>query len=184
LPSGGYPLNTARKPPPKKFWYIFAAVLIVVGIAVSAVGITNIANSFGQLPSAEHTFTSGGSTTVHVEADQKMLIYIENTSASGRRHIDCASTGGASGGVQLQRYQDSLSLNEWDAAFTLTAGTSGDYTVTCTGAPNDTFGIGEDPGVGDMFGAVLASIAGMLPVIVGLSVLTVCLWLRRRRRRA
>jgi hypothetical protein len=47
--------------------------------------------------------------------------------------------------------------------------------------PSDTFGVGEDPGVGTVFGAALASIARAFPVVVGLSALTVTARLRRRR---
>jgi hypothetical protein len=81
----------------------------------------------------------------------------------------------------LKQFDGSLTINQWDATFAVTPNESGEYTIRCTGAASGTFGVGEDPGLGTVFGAVLASIAGVLPLIVGLSMLTVTAWLRRRR---
>jgi hypothetical protein len=109
------------------------------------------------------------------------VVYVANATAAGGHRVYCDTTGGQRGDVELKRFEGSLTMNQWDATFTVTPNKSGDYTIRCTGAPSDTFGVGEDPGLGTIFGAVLASIAGALPLIVGLSVLTVTAWLRRRR---
>jgi hypothetical protein len=180
-PPGAYPMPPARKPPPKKVWYAVAAVLIVVGLIVCGVGIGIVVNSLGKQPASEHRFGTGESTTVHIDAGETKVVYVANATATGGHRVHCDTTGGDSGSIDMKRYQGSLTLNQWDATFTVTPSKSGEYRIRCTGAPSDTFGVGEDPGLGTIFGAVLASIAGALPVIVGLSVLTVTAWLRRRR---
>jgi hypothetical protein len=171
----------ARKPPPKKHWYAVSAVLIVAGLVISGVGIAVVVNSVGKQPASEHTFTAGGSTTIHIGAGETKVVYVANATAAGGHHVNCETIGGRRGDVELKRYQGRLTLNQWDATFTVTPRNSGDYTICCTGARSDTFGVGEDPDGGTIFAGILASIAGAFPLIVGLSVLTVIAWLRRRR---
>jgi len=82
---------------------------------------------------------------------------------------------------RIQALSGSLTLNQWEATFIITPKKSGEYTIRCTGAPSDTFGVGEDHDGGTILAGVLASIAGASPLIVGLSALTVTAWLRRKR---
>ncbi|MFV8142333.1 hypothetical protein ACNQR7_32720 [Mycolicibacterium senegalense] len=39
-------------------------------------------------------------------------------------------------------YDGGLSLNGWDAIFTVTASQAGEYAVMCEGQPSDRFGVG------------------------------------------
>ena len=117
---------------------------------------------------------------MHIDAGETKVVYVANATAVGGHRVHCDATGG-SGSTEMKQYQGSLTLNQWDATFTVTPSQSGDYTIRCTGAPSDTFGVGEDPGLGGIFASVVAIIAGAFIVIVGLSVLTVIAVLRRRR---
>jgi hypothetical protein len=181
FPPGAYPMPAARKPAPKKYWYAVAAVLTVVGLIVCGVGTAMVVHSIGKQPPGERTFGARGSTTLHIDADETKVVYIANATAAGGHHVHCDTIGGDSGSVQMKQYQGRLTLNQWDATFTVTPSQSGDYTIRCTGAASDTFGVGDDPGIGATLGSVLAIIAGVFFVIVGLSLLTVTAWLRRRR---
>jgi hypothetical protein len=148
---------------------------------VAGIGIGMVVNSLGKQPASEHTFRTGESTTVHIDAGQTKVVYIANATAAGGHHVHCDAIGGDRGSVEMKRYPGRLTQNQWDATFTVTPTQSGDYTIRCTGAPSDTFGVGGDPGLGAMGASVLISIAGTFLVVVGLSALTVTLWLRRRR---
>ena len=178
---GGYPAPPVHKRPPKTYWYVVGAVLTVVGLIVIGVGIAMVASSIGKEPADDHTFPAGGSTTVHIDAGETKVVYVANADAAGGHHVQCHTSGGDAGAIKMSRYDGNLTLNQWDATFTVTPSQGGDYTIRCTGAASDTFGIGEDPGVGTIVGGVLASVAGGLPLIAGLSTLTVTAWLRRRR---
>ena len=137
---GAYPMPPARKPPPKKSWYIVGAVLTVVGLIVAGFGIGVVVNSTGTQPASEHTFRAGGSTTVHIDAGETKVVYIANATAAGAHHVHCDTVGGdsASGSLDMKQYQGRLTLNQWDATFTVTPSQSGDYTIRCTGAPSST----------------------------------------------
>jgi hypothetical protein len=181
FPPGGYPMPPAPKRAPKRYWYAFAAVLTAVGLAVCGVGIGMVVNSIGKQPASDHTFGAAESTTVHIDAGETKVVYVANATAAGGHRVHCDTTGGDSGSIEMTQYQGSLTLNQWDATFTVTPSQTGDYTIRCTGVPTDTFGVGEDPGLGGIFASVVAIIAGAFIVIVGLSVLTVVAVLRRRR---
>jgi hypothetical protein len=170
-----------HKPAPKRYWYAVAAVLTAVGLAVCGIGIGMVVNSIGEQPTSEHTFGAGESTTVHIDAGETKVVYVANATAVGGHRVHCDAAGGDSGSIEMKQYQGSLTLNQWDATFTVTPSQSGDYTIRCTGAPSDTFGVGEDPGLGGIFASVVAIIAGAFILILGLSALTVTAWLRRRR---
>jgi hypothetical protein len=181
LPPSAYPPPPTRKPPPKKLWYVVSAALIAIGLVVIGVGVAMVASSLGKQPTSEHTFRAGGSTTVHIGAGETKVVYVTNATAAGGHRVNCQTTVGERGDAELKRYPGRLTLNQWDATFTLTPRKSGDYTIRCTGAPSDTFGVGEDPDGGTILAGVLASIAGAFPLIIGLSALTVTAWLRRKR---
>jgi hypothetical protein len=156
-------------------------VLIVAGLVVIGVGVGLVANSLGKQPTSEHTFAAEGSTTLHIDAGETKVVYVANATAAGGHRVHCDTIGGERGDVELKQYPGSLTLNQWDATFTVTPSKSGEYTIRCTGAPSDTFGVGEDPDGGTIFAGVLASIAGAFPLILGLWALIVTAWLRRRR---
>jgi preprotein translocase subunit Sss1 len=132
-------MPAARKPTPKKYWYAVASVLTAVGLIVCGVGIGMIVNSVGMQPTSEHTFGAGGSTTVHIDAGETKVVYVANATAAGGHRVHCDTIGGDSGSVQMNRYRGSLTLNQWDATFTVTPSTTADYTIRCTGAASDTF---------------------------------------------
>jgi len=51
--------------------------------------------------------------------------------------------------------------------------------VSCV--PTDTFGVGDDPGMGQIAGAIVATFAGGFLLIIGFSALILTMILRRHR---
>jgi hypothetical protein len=170
-----------RKRPPKKYWYALGAAVAMIGLIVCGVGIAMVVNSMGAQPDGAHTFKSGETTTVHIDSGETMLVYVANADAAGGHHVRCGAAGQDGQAVPMKQYQDKLMLNQWEATFTVTPTQSGEYTFGCTGAPIDTFGVGEDPGVRTIFTDVMTSIAGGFLILLGIAVLTVTAVLRHRR---
>lgn len=185
-PYGGQPVPPPVPPkqPPSKLWYAVGAGLLVIGLAVGAgvfaVGLVDI---LSKRPPAEHTFPSGGSTTVHIDGGATKVIYIDN-GESGRHRVHCDVDGGTTQRPRLERYSGNMTLNEWDASFTIDAVDTGDYTVACTGAPSDTFGVGDKPSVAAFAVTILGGLAGGGLAVTGIVVLVLTAVLRRRRARA
>jgi hypothetical protein len=73
--------------------------------------------------------------------------------------------------VGIEPVVDDITVNNWRAAFTVTAGAPGTYSFTCTGSPGDTFGVGG-PATGGRIGAsvalmVLAGFTGLAGFVTG-----------------
>ncbi|OBI11038.1 hypothetical protein A5714_16965 [Mycobacterium sp. E2462] len=170
------------KPAPRKHWYAVGAGLLAVGIILGAtvfgVGLVTI---LSKRPAAEHTFGSGGSTTVHIDAGATKVIYVDNDEGSGRHRVHCDVDGGSTQRPRLQRYDGNMTLNHWDAFFTIDAVDSGDYTIACTGAPADTFGVGDKPSTAAFVATILGGLAGVGIAVAGIVTLVVTAVLRHRR---
>ena len=86
-------------------------------------------------------------------------------------------------GVRIEPGADEITVNNWRAAFTVTAAAPGTYAFTCTGSPGDIFGVGG-PATGGRIGSSVALIllagatglAGLITGVLGL--------VRRQRSRA
>jgi hypothetical protein len=178
----GYPQPYSGKPAPKKYWYGIGVALLVIGL-LTAVGVFvgALVNIMGKQPSAEHTFASGGSTTVHVNARDTKVVYIANADAAGGHHVHCDTSDSSGQPVQMQRHSGSMTLNQWDATFTFTAPTSGDFTVGCVGAASDSFGVGGEPNPGAFVVGILGALGGGVVVVLGIVTIVITAVLRRRR---
>lgn len=175
----GYPPYRIGRPAPRKFWYGIGALLIalaaVVGLVVAIEGV----HIMSKQPSSDHTFSSGASTTVHIDPGATKVIFMANwdTGAEHRIHCDVSPTAG----VELTRYTGELTLNQWTAFFRLTVSQAGDYTVSCMGSPSDTFGVGDDLRISGLIGAIVGGIASLGLLSLGVVTLVVTAVLRRRR---
>ncbi|WP_102141306.1 hypothetical protein [Mycobacterium hubeiense] len=156
-------------------------MLLVIGLVLAGAGIGMMMRAFGKQPDSEHTFGSGGSTTVRIDAGETKVVFIANAAVAGGHQVHCDTFGEGGRGVEMKQFEDSLTLNQWEATFTITPGTSGNYTVTCMGAASDTFGVGESPGGALLFGSLVGVVGGVIMAMVGISVLVLTAVLRRRR---
>ena len=178
-PHGFYPLPAKR--PPRKFWYAIGAALLALGLALGLVGgVGGVARIKGKQPQSEATFSSGGSTTVHLDPGTRKVLFVADT-ATGGHPVQCVAAGGAVGRVSLNRYTGAMTLNRWQAMFTLEATASGDYTVSCRGAPTDTFGVGGYVSPLALILSVVSSVVGLVLALAGAVTIIVTAVLRRRR---
>jgi hypothetical protein len=181
-PYSGYPPPYSGKQAPKKYWYGIGVALLVVGLLIAVgVFVGALVNVMGKQPSAEHSFASGGSTTVHVNARETKVVYVANADAAGGHHVHCDTSDSSGQPVPMQRYNGSMTLNQWEATFTFSAGTSGDFTVGCVGAATDSFGVGGEPNPGAFVVGILGALGGGGIVVVGIVTIVITAVLRRRR---
>jgi hypothetical protein len=134
----------------------------------------------GLQPQNEATFGNGGSTTVHLEPGAKKVVFIAN-SLAGEHPVRCITTGTSTARVSLKTYEGTMSLNRWRAMFTLDAAQAGDYTVSCIGAPSDTFGVGGYASPAAFVGSLFSIFGGLALALAGAVTTIVAAVLRRRR---
>lgn len=184
LPTPGYfPGYPPRKAPPKKRWYGVGAALIIVGVAVAVIAGVGLTSEFsGAAPEAEHTFASGEMTTVHFDAGETKVIFIANSGEHRDGQCSVGNRGSSGDDLKLENYKGSLTINQWQAVFTVTAQRAADYTVTCEAAASDEFGVGSDAKPTLVVGTILAAFGGCFLFGIGIVALTVTAILRWRRK--
>lgn len=187
-PQGSYPplYQPAYSPPPKrpprKFWFGIGAALIAIGLVLGlGAGVGGVLRVNGMQPRTETIFTTGGSTTVHLDAGARRVLFVVGSAANGGHPVRCVATGAATSRPSLKRYDGEMGLSRWHAMFTIEATESADYTVSCIGAPSDTFGVGGYAGPESFALSVLSIVAGFAIALVGAVTTIVTAVLRRRR---
>lgn len=179
-PAGSYPGPYHRHTSPKRFWYGIGAVLVVLGLVMVGSGAAAVVTTYKQQPGSADTFAAGTSTPVTLAGGERKIVFVTTTSGEHSTHCD-ASSRDPDSGIRIAAFTGSLSLGRWEAVFTLTAQHDGEYTLTCTGAPTDTFGIGGDASVATFLIGMLAIVAGGAFLLLGVVTLTIVA-LRRRHR--
>jgi hypothetical protein len=182
-PGYGYATAPPAKRPPKKLWLGIGAVLFVLGLIGVGLGVSLVVKVMNSPPTAEHTFTAGESTTVHIDAGASKLIFATTGAAQHNLHCDVTSADGI-GGVEITQYDGSFTLNQWTAIFTVHVKQASDYTITCSGQPGDTFGVADDVGVGSLVLGIVCIVGGGGLAILGVIVVIIAAVLRARRRTA
>lgn len=178
----GYPPPAPGKPAPKKYWYGIGGALLAVGLLVAVgVFVGALVSVMGKQPSSEHSFASGGSTTVHVNASQTKVVYIANADAAGGHHVHCDTSDSSGQPVQMARYSGHMTLNQWEATFTFAPSASGDFTVGCVGAASDSFGVGDEPNPAAFVVGILGALGGGGVAVLGIVMIVITAVLRRRR---
>jgi hypothetical protein len=182
-PAGAFPPQPIRsKTAPKRLWYLVGAIVVVLGLAGIGMGASAIVNVINQQPTEEHTFRAGRSTTVQFEAGARKVIF--GSMEATRHYTNCnvSSPDASSGdGVEIRQYNGSLTLNRWEALFTVSVKEAGNYTISCTGGASDTFGVGGHATVVDLFAGIAGLIVGTGVALVGVVALIITAVLRRRR---
>ena len=135
-----------------------------------------------RMPSGEDIFGKGKTTTTSFETGVSRDIFID--SSAGQHHVRCNVAGPPNmvGDVRIDDYSGSLTVGRWRALFTVTTPQRGLYTITCTGAPSDTFGVGEHDPATPIFGGIGALVGGTFVGGIGLLAILVTFFLRRRRK--
>jgi hypothetical protein len=182
-PQPGYGYPPAATKPPKKLWLIIGAVLAVLGLIGVGIGVSLVVTVMNSKPTAEHTFTAGESTNIHIDAGGRKLIFATTDAAQHNLHCDVSSPD-VSSGVLIKPYDGSFTLNQWTAIFTVNVEQASDYTITCSGQPGDTFGVADDVAVGGLVAGILAIVGGSGVTILGIIVLIIAAVVRSRRKKA
>lgn len=133
-------------------------------------------------PDAEHTFGSGEMTTVHFDAGETKVIFAADPGEN--HHVECnvSTRIGSDDDITVDNYDGTLTINQWQAVFTVTVRNASDYTVTCEGAASDEFGVGGDATPGLLVGGIFAIIGGGFLAAFGILTLIVTAILRQRRK--
>jgi hypothetical protein len=163
--------------PRSKTPYVIGVILLVVGV------ISAIASFVGGFSAASDdvagsSFGSGETTAVSLQAGEPKTIYV---STAGRTHVNCHLSGNPDQ-ISLKQYSGELTVNQWEAVFTVSANQSGDHTVTCLGAGDPTFTIGDDAST-PIAVAVGGGVIGGFVAFAG-AVLMLVTFLRRRSKSA
>lgn len=179
-PYGYYPAPAKR--PPRKFWFGIGAALLAIGLVLSlGLGIGGFIRIKDKQPQPETIFSSGRSTSVHLDPENRKILFIAGAAQAGGHPVHCIAAGAGGGRVSLKRYDGNLTLNKWNALFTLDTTQAGQYTLSCVGAPSDTFGVGEYVGPGAFIFSIVSVIAGVVVILAGAVTMVVTAVLRSRR---
>ncbi|MBP3085484.1 hypothetical protein [Mycolicibacterium fortuitum] len=178
-PFPGYP---PRKAPPKKRWYGVGAALLLVGLAVVGFGVFGLATVFDVAPDAEHSFANGEMKTVHFDAGETKVIFVADRGEHDTGQCSISTPTGSDDDIKMDNYEGSLTINQWQALFTVTAQTASDYAITCDGASSGQFGVGGDAKATPLVGGIFAIIGGGFLCVLGIVTLVVIGLLRWRRK--
>jgi hypothetical protein len=175
-PSGpGYPGGPATPVRRSKVPYVIGAVLIVVGI-IGAI----VAAAGGYAAALDSTdakpFGVDTDTAVHLQAGQSKVIYVAASADNTKVHCDIT---GDTGQAHITSFDGGLSVNQWQALFTIAAESTGDYTVTCSAHDDPSFTIGTDASTPIALGVGVGVFSGFV-AFAGVIVLLVT-FIRRRR---
>jgi len=168
---GGAPVLSAKR---SKLPYVIGAVLLVVGILGAIVGIVwGVSGSSDAVDGS--SFASGESTTVTLQANEPKIIYV---SRAERNPVNCHLSGDPAH-ITLTQYGGGLTVDRWEAVFTISADQTGEHTVTCRGAGDPTFTIGNDASTSIVALAVGIIVGGFI-AFAGALVLLITFLMRRR----
>lgn len=177
----GYPpYPPQRKAPPKKRWYGVGAALLLAGVAAVAFGAFGLSAFSDAAP--QSSFGSGEMTTVHFAAGETKVIFVAN--AGEKHHVRCnvGTRTGSDDDIKMDNYDGSLTINQWQAVFTVTAQNASDYAVKCEGVASDEFGVGGDAKATSLVGGIFAIVGGGFLCVLGIVTLLVTAILQWRRK--
>lgn len=180
-PPGFSPPRDATERRPRKLWYAIGGVLVALGVLGGGIGAaTMLAGEVSDLtagaPTADHTFGNKGTTTVRIDAGASKTIYV--TQRTPRRNLTCTARGTeGQRKPTLTEYRSDVTVNQWRALFTLTVQDAGEYSISCSGPSDASYGVGEhvtgSQVAHSVVGVFVVGGIGAVFVIAGLIVLAV-----------
>lgn len=175
-PPPGYPWGPAPRPArPGKNLLIIAAALLTTAVIAGSLAAWLMGSIFGAQPPASAQFASGTSTTVEFAAGETKVIYVDGADTSRVVCSNDASESTDADSVKIEPFSGDVTINDWKAAFSVTAPQAGTYAFSCDGSPGDTFGLGGRASVGGIGGTVAlillagaTALAGLITGTIGL----------------
>lgn len=181
-PPGYFPGPPQQKAAPKKLWYGVGATLLIVGVLVVAFGVFGVSRFSDAAPDPEHTFANGEVTTVHFDAGETKVIFVANRGEHDTGKCSVGAGTGSDADVTMDNYEGTLTINQWQALFAVTAQQASDHDITCDGATSNQFGVGGDAKATSLVGGIFGILGGGFLCVLGIVTLVVTAILSWRRK--
>lgn len=168
-----------RRPLPR-YWYAIGTALIAVGL-IGGVGLF-VAGLAYALKGPTSQFDANGSATAQFGAGQEMIIYVADVEPVPKltQNTRCVARDENNNNATVSRYNGSMSINQWRALYVVSAHQAGNYTISCAGYSDITYGLGPRAGSGAITAAFAGPIGGITLVGAGAIVLGVTASRRRK----
>lgn len=189
-----YPWGAPPPPPPRwptpppaaphrptpRYWYGIGAALIAVGL-IGGLGIF-VGGLISAMKGPTSQFDANGSATAQFTSGEQMIIYVADVEPVPKLTLNtrCVARDENNNDATVSRYDGSMSINQWHALYVVRAHQNGNYTVSCAGYSDITYGLGPRAGTGAITAALLGPIGGI--TLVGAGVIVIAVTASRRRK--
>ncbi|MDO3298239.1 hypothetical protein P5V47_05980 [Mycobacteroides abscessus subsp. massiliense] len=162
------------------YWYIIGATLIAVGL-IGGIGLF-VGGLMPVLQGPTSQFDANGSSTTRFGSGDSMIIYVADVQPVPKltQNTRCVARDEHNNDASVSRYDGTLSINQWHALYVVRAHQAGNYTISCAGYSDITYGLGPRAGRGAITAVLLGPIGGITLVGAGIIVLIITA-LRRRK---
>ncbi|SKG98522.1 Uncharacterised protein [Mycobacteroides abscessus subsp. bolletii] len=162
------------------YWYIIGATLIAVGL-IGGIGLF-VGGLMPVLQGPTSQFDANGSSTTRFGSGDSMIIYVADVEPVPKltQNTRCVARDENNNEATVSRYDGTLSINQWHALYVVRAHQAGNYTISCAGYSDITYGLGPRAGQGAITAVLLGPIGGITLIGAGIIVLIITA-LRRRK---
>lgn len=162
------------------YWYAIGAALIAVGL-IGGIGLF-VTGLVYALTGPTSQFDANGSATAQFASGDSMIIYIADVELVPKltQNIRCVARDENNNDATVSRYDGSLSINQWHALYVVRAHQAGNYTVSCAGYSDITYGLGPRAGTGAITATFAGPIAGL--TLAGGGIIVLIITASRRRK--
>lgn len=172
------PASQHRETP--RYWYAVGAALISVGL-IGGIGLF-VTGLVYALKGPTSQFDANGSASAQFTSGESMIIYVADVEPVPKLTMNtrCVARDENNNDATVSRYNGSMSINQWHALYVVTAHQPGNYTVSCAGYSDITYGLGPRAGRGAIAAASLGPIGGI--VLAGAGIIVLIVTASRRRK--
>lgn len=137
------------------YWYIIGATLIAVGL-IGGIGLF-VGGLMPVLQRPTSQFDANGSSTTRFGSGDSMIIYVADVEPVPKltQNTRCVARDENNNEATVSRYDSTLSINQWHALYVVRAHQAGNYTVSCAGYSDITYGLGPRAGRGAITAVLL-----------------------------
>lgn len=150
---------------PGRFWYLVAAIVMVVGFAaggvVFALGLSAVVD---EAPDMDAMVAPDTPTEVALTTDREWAVYVDHADSPAPA-VECRAES-SDGEVTLESPNSTFTYSDgehrWHLVYEVSVSADGDYTFDCgSDAAVETFAVGEAVDVGGFVGGVFGTIGGL-----------------------
>ncbi|OHU31656.1 hypothetical protein BKG76_00085 [Mycobacteroides franklinii] len=156
-----------------RYWYAVGAALISVGL-IGGIGLF-VTGLVYALKGPTSQFNANGSATAQLASGDSMIIYVADVEPVPKltQNTRCVARDESNNDATISRYSGSMSINQWHALYVVSAHQAGNYTVSCAGYSDITYGLGPRAGRGTITATLVGPIGGIALVGAGITILIV-----------